>query len=104
MYNFIGKEERAYDIDNRLLMTGKVIWINLTRNCLQMEISKAEDGVIPTTTNVGRVKIGKIKRRYIGSNIIYYPNSVKTFRLIYICGDIGRNLGPVNQEKSNKPR
>jgi hypothetical protein len=37
--------------------------------------------------------------RYIGGNLLYYPNSVKTTRLftLQLCGDVELNPGPVTK-------
>ena len=42
----------------------------------------------------------KFKFKYIGGNMLYYPNSVKTFRLILICGDVETNPGQSGEKKS----
>ena len=36
----------------------------------------------------------KYKRKYIGNIQLYYPNSIKTFRLIAVSGDVELNPGP----------
>ncbi len=41
--------------------------------------------------------------KYIGQTISYYPNSVKTFRIIQISGDIEQNPGP-NETNTDKNR
>ena len=42
----------------------------------------------------------KYKRKYIVSTQLYYPNSIKTFRLIAVCGDIELNPGPGKETTS----
>ena len=47
--------------------------------------------------------IGKKRRRYIGGFKLYYPNSLKTFRLMLPCGDVELNHGP-NDAKGERSR
>ena len=42
----------------------------------------------------------KYKRKYIVSTQLFYPNSIKTFRLIAVCGDIELNPGPGKETTS----
>ena len=43
---------------------------------------------------VKNINFLKRRTKYIGQNVSYYPNSVKTFNIIQICGDIESNPGP----------
>ena len=47
--------------------------------------------------------IGKKRRRYIGGFKLYYPNSLKTFRLMLPCGDVELNPGP-NDARGERSR
>ncbi|CAB4037528.1 Hypothetical predicted protein, partial [Paramuricea clavata] len=50
--------------------------------------------------------INSLKKRtkYIGQNVSYYPNSVKTFKIIQTCGDIESNPGPKKTSTAEKRR
>ena len=41
----------------------------------------------------------KLKQKVTSKRLNYYPNSVKTFRLICICGGVELNPGPTKQSK-----
>ena len=43
---------------------------------------------------VKNINFLKRRTKYIGQNVSYYPNSVKTFKIIQTCGDIQSNPGP----------
>ena len=68
----------------------------------QRKLPTAEDkAVITDNTRVSRVKKKK-KYKYIGGNRLYYPNSMKTFRLLLVCGDVELNPGPTDRKIGNK--
>lgn len=54
-----------------------------------------------TTTNF---IIRRSKARLIGGHIPYYANTVSSFRLLIICGDVELNPGPNSQDNEVKTR
>lgn len=56
------------------------------------------------TASHSNTSSGKRKFKYIGGKILYYANSVKTYRLIISCGDVEQNPGPSNQCASKTSR
>ena len=78
----------TYKFSNRNY-TGKIRCLRESQviTCAQLGVRlKMKDVCFLRRTTIGLKT--KYERKYIGSTQLYYPNSIKTFRLIAVCGDV----------------
>ena len=91
-----------------LILNSLLLFIEKTK-CLQSEngfnlteVERSSSCLIYLRRNhTNNISLGKIKpkRKYIGKRLSYYPNSVKTFRLTCVWGDVEPNPGPTKRSR-----